>query len=156
VRMRESLKSTHSLIQDMSFLSVMGTVIICLSVIGFLSGIYEAVILGSLLVTGLSFLGLAGGVYLGYLGWEVGRLDNAEPTFGINSQIAGLSRKIERLEKIQDESNEREFNTASPEKRREMLLRIGCSEEEIGRMGNLSDLTSEQFSWKVKEKTDTF
>lgn len=83
----------------MSFLSVVGKIIIGLTVISFFIGMWEALVLGSLLVAGLAVLGLIGGVYVGSLGVKVDEINEIATISHTLRRVEQLEEKVKALEK---------------------------------------------------------
>jgi len=118
-----------------TFLSAVGTFIIVLSIGGFFYGMYETVILASVTIGLLSFVGLVFGVYNGYLGVVVGKAVSSQTE---DQDMRGAIRDYQPSVRPQP--------SEIREARRGLLLSNGFSTEEIEKMGDLAEMTGEQFS----------
>jgi hypothetical protein len=92
---RRISKSPFGEIAVMGFLSTFGKIIIGLSVLGSLYGVYDSFVLASNTIGFLAFIGLIGGVYIGYLGIKVDEVDGGAYSA---SQIVKLEQRLNKLE----------------------------------------------------------
>jgi len=84
----------------LSLLSTMGWFVMGLSLIGFLAGMAFALPSGNYLGSGLAFLGLLGGTYIGYLGVKVDEIDQRDPSREfekIDGRLSVLEEETSRL-----------------------------------------------------------
>jgi len=125
-----------------SFLSVVGTFIIVLSIGGFLYGMYEAIILASVAIGFLSFAALIFGVYNGYLGVVVQSLrGGTRSTASLGMRTQPQAETSWAYSQATAEGRQK-----LGEARLNLLLESGFSTEEIEKVGDLGEMTGEQLA----------
>jgi hypothetical protein len=83
----------------MSFLSIMGWVMLGATFAGFSVGLLEAIILRNLLIAFIAVYVLVLGIYLSLLGSDVSGLDEADIDW--ETKIEELSNRVGKLENLQ-------------------------------------------------------
>lgn len=86
----------------MAFLSDFGKIIIAVSVIGCVCGLYEGAVLSNGFIGVISVLGLVGGCYVGYLGVKIDAMDERESARDSGYSARMLTKTVELLSRDLD------------------------------------------------------